>query len=192
MSSLPHIKAAVSRDTAVPITFLENIHAGKPKQGTEVRVWRTDQHLHLEYQVTDNFILATKTGRDDELWEEEVVEFFVDPVGDLASYFEIEVNPLGAVVDLVLRKNRSGWLKDIRWDCKGLKASIATNDRGWSCEIAIPFASITDTLPVSGTTWRVNFLRIDRPRNEPRELSAWSPTLSGTFHVAQRFGFLEF
>jgi hypothetical protein len=38
----------------------------------------------------------------------------------------------------------------------------------------------------------VNFSRIDRPKDQPLELSAWSPTLVRSFHVPGRFGVLRF
>jgi hypothetical protein len=132
------------------------------------------------------------TGRDGPLWEEEVVEVFIDPVGDARSYFEFEVNPLNTVLDLVLRQNRSGWKKDVAWDCEGFRSSVQRTDTGWNAEFAIPFGSITAELPVIGAEWRVNFCRIDRPMDLPRELSAWSPTLLATFHELRRFGRVQF
>jgi hypothetical protein len=162
------------------------------KQATALWLWRSNESLHLEFAVQDDFILATQTQRDGPLWEEEVVEVFLDPVGDLQAYFEIEINPLGTVTDLLLRKVISGWRKEFRWDCEGLETQVQNTEEGWKCELTIPFTAVCNEAPHAGTIWRANFLRVDRPAHGPRELSAWSPTLSNTFHVAQRFGFLEF
>lgn len=63
---------------------------------------------------------------------------------------------------------------------------------GWVAAFQIPFASLGDCHPGRSPLWRVNFTRIDRPQEEPCELSAWSPTLMKTFHVARRFGVLRF
>jgi hypothetical protein len=135
---------------------------------------------------------ATITQRDGNLWEEEVVEVFIDPVGDLETYFELEVNPLNTVLDLVLRRNRSGYRKDFAWDCEGLRTAAVRTREGWNAEFLIPFAALVPEAPKAGDQWRVNFHRIDRPKNRDRELSAWKPTLLATFHAPQRFGILQF
>ena len=132
------------------------------------------------------------TRRKDPLYEEEVLEVFLDPVGDGASYFEIEVNPLNAVLDLVVRRNRSGWLKDFSWKCEGLETAVCRLPDGWAAELAIPFAALGSLQTGAGVEWRANFCRIDRPKGRERELSAWSPTFCGTFHSPGRFGVVEF
>ena len=135
---------------------------------------------------------AALTQRDAPLYEEEVVEVFFDPAGDLEGYFEIEVNPRNAVCDLVLRRTRNGYRKNFAWNCEGLRTTVEVTAKSWITEIAIPFASIGPGLPRIGAPWRVNFCRIDRPKNAPRELSAWSPTGRPNFHVQQRFGWMDF
>jgi hypothetical protein len=60
------------------------------------------------------------------------VELFLDPVGDLESYFEIEVNPLNAVLDLVLRRTRSGYAKNFAWRCEGLRTAVKRTASGWA------------------------------------------------------------
>jgi hypothetical protein len=146
----------------------------------------------VRFVCTDADPWATITERDGPLWDEEVVEVFLDPVGDSACYFEIEVNPLNTVVDLALRRIRSGYRKDFRWDCEGLETTAVTTEHGWTAELRIPFAALSAEPPRPGTEWRANFTRIDRPRGRDRELSAWQPTRLATFHVPERFGVLRF
>lgn len=135
---------------------------------------------------------ATLTQRDAPLYTEEVVEVFLDPIGDLGGYFELEINPLGTVLDLLIRRNARGLLKDFRWQCEGLRTHVARTTAGWTAELAIPWSGLSQTAPVAGTHWRANFCRIDRPPGSPRELSAWSATGQALFHVPGRFGVLEF
>lgn len=172
--------------------FRENLGGGLPEQPTAVRVAWDETELRVLVEVADDHAWATITQRDGRLWEEEVVELFLDPIGDGASYFEIEMNPLGTVLDLVLRRNRSGWRKDFAWDCEGLRTFVQRREHRWAAELAIPFASVAAEAPRLGETWRVNFCRIDRPAGRERELSAWAPTLLGSFHAPQRFGTLIF
>ncbi len=102
------------------------------------------------FHAEDTDAWATHTVHDAPLYEEEVVEIFLDPAGDLESYFKIEVNPLNTVCDLVLRRNRSGWRKDFEWHCEALKTAVSKSDGAWTAEMAIPFASLGPGLPVAG------------------------------------------
>lgn len=170
----------------------ETVTGAAPQQATSLRLGWNGDELRVLFHCTDAHIAATLTARDAPLYEEEVVEVFVDPVGDLAAYFEIEVNPLNAVLDLVLRRNRSGYLKDVAWDCEGLRTAVRKGSGTWTAELAIPFRSLVAATPKPGTKWRANFFRIDRPPGVARELSAWAPTGRPNFHVPARFGVIEF
>ncbi len=163
-----------------------------PEQGTTVRAaWDADE-LRVLVHAQDRDPWATITQRDGPLWEEEVVELFLDPVGDGECYFEFEVNPLGTVLDLVLRRNRSGYAKNFAWNCDGLRTVVTKSAGAWTAEFGIPFRSLVAEPPQPGARWRANFCRIDRPPGRERELSAWSPTGGRSFHVPERFGVLEF
>lgn len=163
-----------------------------PQQATAVKAAWDGTELRVLFEMIDSRVWATQTQRDGPLWEEEVAEVFLDPMGDRESYFEFEVNPLNTVLDLVLRKNRSGYAKDFAWRCEGLRTAVARFAGGWCAEFAIPVRSLLADPPRAGAVWRVNFCRIDRPRGAPRELSAWSPTGRENFHTPERFGHLEF
>ena len=177
------------------VRFADALTGGIPNQWTEVRAVWSDDEWRLLFVAEDSDPWATMTERDSPLYEEETVEVFFDPAGDLESYFEIEVNPLGTVLDLVLRKSRSGYKADRAWDCDGLRTLVRRHAQGWSAEMAIPFASVTNSPPRTGSRWRANFCRIDRPSRDgsvPRELTAWSPPLRASFHTPERFGVIEF
>jgi hypothetical protein len=176
----------------LPQLLRENVTEDAPLQETRVSVAWHRTELRVLFVCTDSRPWATITQRDGALWEEEVVEVFIDPVGDGASYFEFEVNPLNTVLDLVMRRVRSGYRRDFAWDCEGLQTAVLTTSIGWNAAFAIPFAAIAADAPQSGSVWRVNFFRIDRPSGRPRELSAWSPTRLATFHAPERFGVLRF
>ncbi len=170
----------------------DTVSGASPQQGTGVRaVWDAEE-LRVFFHAEDTLAWATLTERDAPLYEEEVVEVFLDPAGDLEGYFEIEVNPLNTVLDLVLRRNRSGYAKDFAWRCEGLRTAVTKSATAWSAELVIPFRSVTAAPPQAGDCWRVNFCRIDRPPGGPRELSAWSPTGRASFHTPERFGILQF
>ena len=182
------------RDLA-PIPLVEAITGSTPKQGTQVRMAWDEQEWRVLFHASDTHAWATLTERDGPLYEEETVEVFFDPEGDLEAYYEIEVNPLNAVLDIVLRRSRSGYKAERAWDCAGLRTLVRSDVDSWTTEMAIPFASVTSQRVEPGAIWRVNFCRIDRPSRDgslPRELSAWSPPGRPNFHTQERFGVVEF
>ncbi len=180
---------------------------GPPNQPTDVRVCWDNDYLYVAFSCKDSDVWATMKNRDEHLWEEEVVEVFVDPDGDGRNYKEFEVNPLGTVVDLNIPRPHHGDLAAaLAWDCRGWKTAVRVDgtvnkrddtDRGWVCEMAIPLADIAPPRPKPkpGDTWRVNLYRIDRPnKTDPKadvQFSAWSPVQRG-YHEPERFGFLTF
>jgi hypothetical protein len=175
-----------------PVPFFEAIGGERPRQATTVRCAWDPGELRLLFECEDDYVWATLTERDAPLYTEEVVELFIDPVGDRESYCEIEINPLNAVLDLVLRRSRSGYAKDFEWRCEGLRSEVRKSPAGWSVEVAIPFASVAAEPPRPESRWRMNFCRIDRPLGRERELSAWSPPYRNSFHTPERFGIVEF
>jgi hypothetical protein len=177
-----------------PVSLGEVTTGRPPAQATRVRSAWTTHAWRLLFQMDDANPWATLAVRDGPLWTEEVIEVFIDPVGDLESYFEIELNPLGTVTDLVLRRISSGWRKEFLWQAAGLESQVRLTPGGWEAELSIPFASVSPGEPAAGQIWRVNFLRIDRPLGPgtEAELSAWSPTGRRNFHRPECFGEVEF
>ena len=177
-----------------PVSLREVTTGDPPGQATRVRTAWNTREWRILFQMEDARPWATLTQHDSHLWTEEVVEVFIDPVGDLDSYFEIEINPLATVTDLVLRRTSSGWLKEFGWQANGLESCVRLTANGWEAELSIPFAAVVSAPPTAGQIWRVNFLRIDRPlgAGTEAELSAWSPTGLRNFHRPASFGILEF
>lgn len=188
----PFVSGRPEWEEIEPVFLKETVTGRAPVQATSLKTAWSTSALHLLFHAEDIEAWGTLTRRDDPIFNEEVIEAFLDPVGDLESYFEIEVSPLNVVCDLVLRRTRNGYRKEFGWDCEGLQTSVTKTPAAWNAELLIPFQSLCADLPVPGSRWRANFFRIDRPRKVPAELSAWSPTGMRRFHVQQRFGILEF
>ena len=180
--------------TIEPLELSEAVRGGIPAQKTCVQTLWTPTEWRVLFQCEDLDPWATLTQRDAPLFSEETVEVFFDPVGDLESYYELELNPLGTELDIIFRRSRSGYKGDWAWDCVGLRTFVRLVPGGWNAELAIPFTSVSAP-PTEGTQWRVNFCRIDRPSRDgslPRELTAWSPPMRETFHTPERFGEMTF
>jgi len=189
----PEVADRLAITSRCQLDLLENRDGNQPRQSTSLHAGWNESALFLSFDCQDAHLRATCTERDGPLWKEDVVEVFLDPAGDGLAYYEIELNPLNTVCDLLLRQNRSGWRKDFRWNCEGLKHEVVRHEKGWRASLRIPFLSIAPAAPRPGDQWRANFCRIDySAEGSERELSAWAPTWDATFHRIERFGRIEF
>jgi hypothetical protein len=177
---------------------------GNPAGKTRVKALWDDSALYLAFQCDDRDIFSPYTRRDQPLYRGEVVEAFIATGDDANRYFEFEVSPANVLFDARVFNpgNRKGMKVETAWNARGMRSAVRVDgtltqrgdrDRGWTVEIAIPFADLGLSRPVRpGDAWRANFYRIDR--GKPEEFSAWSPTLLNPpdFHVPARFGRLVF
>lgn len=152
-----------------------NVYDGVARPTRARMVW-DDEYLYFAFACQDPDIWALFDQEDDEMWSEEVVEVFIDPDGDARNYLELEVNPLNAWVDLRIVELEPKWVASKDWDIVGLKTAVQVYgtvndtsdvDLGWTCEIAIPWAAMADSInggarPLPGDQWRLNLYRIER------------------------------
>ena len=66
--------------------------------------------------------------------------------------------------------------------------TVDESARVWRCEVRIPMKSLSTEPPKAGTKWRINLYRHDAAGKAGL---AFSPTLRGSFHTPERFGWLE-
>ncbi|UCH34687.1 MAG: carbohydrate-binding family 9-like protein [Armatimonadota bacterium] len=169
-------------------------------QRTFVKAAWDDHALYVALRVYDTDPWATKTTRDDSLWEEEVVEVYIDENGDRLNYREFEINPLGTVIDLLIPQagHQVGWEACARWNGQGWRTAVGMYDAAtrphWVAEMAFPWGMFDEAAhlpPHVGDMWRIQFYRIERPRpGEELVATSWSPTPD--FHVPEHFGRLAF
>jgi len=186
--------------------FMQADGSGRALLQTEARLCWDDRNLYVALQCVDTDIWGTLRNRDDPLFNEEVVEVFLDPTCSLTDYFEFELSPHNVMWDAKVGNDwQSGgsFLTDLEWTCEGWQTAVRVAgtledrddvDQQWTVEMAIPFDQITPdgAPPGDGAAWRANLYRIER--GEPDEFSAWSPPLNtpANFHWPARFGHLVF
>ena len=134
---------------------------------TEATLAWDGAHLYVAFACTDSSPWGRYRDRDDRLWEEEVVEVFLDPDGNGREYAEFEVSPLNVVVDLLIAAPRASGPGARQWNAEGWQTAVARHAAGWVVEMAIPWASLeragVTAAPRHGDTWRVGLYRITRP-----------------------------
>jgi Carbohydrate-binding family 9 len=186
---------------SAPITAFRNNRDGSPsKVQTEARILYDDRFIYFAFRAVDQNVWATMKRRDEHLWLEEVVEVFLQGNPAIPNYIELEVNPLGTMLDIYLLDTRKP-LHYESWNSEKLHWAVHVDgtvdgkegDREWTCEIALPLedvATATHLPPQPGDRWRMNLYRVER-LPEVVEL-AWSPTLQDDFHVLPRMGEIIF
>ena len=135
-----------ARRAAADAAALLGAHAPEWERAREV-VWGPEPYrtrfralwnghgLHLRFDSEDDAPWFTMTQRDDRLWEEEVVEIFLDPLGD-GRYVEVELNPANVLCDL--RRLGPGETAsdpigpmDRGFSVAGMQTGVATSDDRW-------------------------------------------------------------
>lgn len=188
---------------AQPFTLCRTDTGSPARFRTEVRILWDDENLYVSFFCEDPDIWANMVVNDAPLWEEEVVEIFLDPNRSGNAYFELVVNPLNTLTDVFVL-NRFGKFKPLRdWNAEGVQHAVVVDgdasdplsaDRSWTVECAIPFRELVtapNIPPRSGDAWCANFYRIEQGY-EWQEYTAWSPTGEVNYHHPERFGTIVF
>jgi len=147
-----------------------------PRFTTRAKMLWDDDYFYIAADLQEPHLWATLTARDSVIFQDNDFEIFIDPDGDTHNYFELEINALVTVWDLMLvQPYRDGGPAIHAWDIAGLKAAVNTRgtinrpsdgDDGWSVEIAIPWRILAEAAPgrrrpQTGERWRVNFSRVE-------------------------------
>ena len=180
--------------------FVNNRDGSRSELQTEARILYDQRFIYFAFRAIDQNIWATMRKRDEHLWLEEVVEVFLQANPSIPNYIELEVNPLGTMLDIYLIDRRKP-LHYESWNSEHLRWAVQVEgtvdgkdgDREWTCEIALPFEDIATAAhlpPQPGDRWRMNLFRVEQ-KPKVAEL-AWSPTLQDDFHVLPRLGEIVF
>lgn len=159
-----------------PFVDIEGDLRPLPPLRTRVKMLWDDQCLYILAEMEEPHLWATYTARDAVIYHENDFEVFIDPDGDTHLYYELEINALNTVWDLLLvRPYRDGGPAVHGWDIAGLETASLLDgtlndpsdlDAGWSVEIAFPWDALRECAgrpvpPADGDLWRVNFSRVE-------------------------------
>jgi hypothetical protein len=173
---------------------------------TRAKVLWSQTGLYFLFDCEDRRLTCTFARDLENLFDEDVVEVFIQTDEAHPVYFEYEISPLGYELPLLVCNNGRtfhGWLG---WRLEGERRTRrATSVRGgakqpgaqvsgWSAEFFVPFAMLEGMCgvpPKPGSRWRANLYRIDYD-DDPRTRWALSPVSGETFHDPARFAALLF
>ena len=158
-----------------PFVDIEGSIKPNPYYQTRAKMLWDDQFFYIAAELEEEHLWATYDQRDMVIFHENDFEVFIDPSGDTHNYYELEINALGTIWDLLLTKPYRDNGKAIdAWDINGLKSAVKLygtlnepkdKDKKWTIELAFPWkvleeAALHSGPPLNGETWRVNFSRV--------------------------------
>ena len=169
----------------------------QPIFGTTIKAgWdRSGQHLYFGIRCEDRpgepLNITTTKNEDQSIWYGDAIEIELDT--DSHSYYQIAVNPAGALVDLDRGADKGS---RFRWESQAEVATHIAEDH-WTVEIRIPVTDdendplnqVIGRKPSQSLPWHFNICR-QRIRENGSEHSAFSPTGTAGFHVPIKFAYL--
>ncbi|MBX3376527.1 MAG: carbohydrate-binding family 9-like protein [Phycisphaeraceae bacterium] len=193
----------------------------RPRFRTRAKMLWDDRAFYIAAEMEEPHVWATLTERDSVIFHDNDFEVFLNPTRDSLNYYELEINALNTVWDLLLRKPyRAGGQADNSWDVSGLETAVRVRgtlndprdvDHGWDVEIAMPWAAFDAHTsrpgpPRPGDTWKVNFSRVEwdveidpstpsgyrKIPNRREHNWVWSPMGFIDMHLPDRWGEVEF
>lgn len=180
----------------IPALQIAKWHKTEPMAvSAQAQICYDDQALYVRLSAVESNIKADYSGLLDEVSDDSCLEFFFSPVtGDL-RYFNIEVNPNGAMY--------LGFGKDIHTLMRlipeepAIHPAITMTEDGWIVEYTVPYDFVRiffpDFSPAPGYEMKGNFFKCAGKGNPPHFL-CWQPVVIRpcAFHNPDCFGTLIF
>ena len=153
----------------------------RPHKETGVRLLWDDTSLYIGAILHDDEIWASVSGRDEIVFTDNDFEVFLSPKHSTHRYYELEINAMNTVWDLLMEKPHRDLVHRISaWDIAGIKHAVhidgrlndpGADNRYWSVELMIPWSPLREAepdqiqpahlIPDVGEVWRMNFSRVE-------------------------------
>jgi len=157
---------------------------------TRVFVAHDGKTLYLAAECSDdpealkNLVADTTDHDTSGIWNDDCIEFFIDPTGKRESYYQFIVNSKNVTWDVFHTEPGTSW--DAEWEPK-YEIKTVVGEKSWIVEMAVPIAAF-DRTTEHATTWVFN---ASRTRVAADETTFWKPTMEDGSHVPKSFGVLE-
>lgn len=180
-----------------------------PLPDTDIRMLWDSTALYLRFVCRDDQVYLPFDQHDEPLYQGDVVEVFLDPVGDAKQYVEIQVAANNAVFDqnlLITTEPQSdadgkllpeicerNWWPLLSYDIPTFRSAATQHDQVWIVEMAIPAQHLARRLGVNawaaGQELRLNLLRYEwsKPHADNKRTLLpmnWAPVIDGCPHIS--------
>jgi hypothetical protein len=174
------------------VRFREIQTGRAPALGTSVMAgWQGESlclAIRCEERPGEKVNIGTTKHDDTAIWEGDAVEVLL--ATDAHSYYQLVVNPAGALLDYDRGVDKKAWAQ---WSSQAEVATSVADDH-WIVEIRIPISredndplhQVLGRKPIVSLPWHINVCR-QRVRDNGSELSALSPTGTATFQEPLKF-----
>jgi hypothetical protein len=194
------------RNAAVQTAFTTAEGCPALADATEAKLTWDDQFLYLFVSSEDADVYSPFDKHDDHLWENDVVEMFIDADGNKRGYVELQVNPRNVTFDTWFVTGRPN--RDDSFDA-GLQTAVVVHgtlddredgDAGWDVEMAIPLAAVkgkdpamkVNVPPKLGDVWHLNVVRGEAPESSGKTAASWNRITCEDFHGLDRMLSVQF
>ncbi|MFB3892798.1 MAG: sugar-binding protein [Phycisphaerae bacterium] len=173
--------------TAASFTDFKLPDGGKSKVKALMAVTQDAKNLYLAVEVYEDpktlkSLVAEALSRDaKEMWEDDRVEFFLDPAGKGKTYYQIAINSKGVVWDAYHAEPGNS---DTSWN-PVFKSRAAVGGASWIVQLALPW-EMFDATPKFSDTWGFDAVIT---RAATRE-ELWFSPIKGSAHQPDKFGAL--
>ncbi len=167
-------------------------------------LWDQDA-LYFAARMVDRELRSVGDRHNDELWNGDVFELFFKPDANAPSYYEFEVNPKAALLELAIPRAPFDFHKLALTPPLGAVVAVGVSgtlnhpgdvDHGWVVEGKIPWNAFVATggRPRPGAVWRFALCRYDYgPEGTTKpQLTSSAPLSQPNFHLTSDYGWLIF
>jgi len=166
----------------------------KPSEFSDVRtsfkVLRDEKNLYFRIvcgETDPANMVAERSGRDNpDLWQDSVVELFLNPSGDRKVYFHFIVNSRGELYDSKITNHGAKGTTDVKWNSRAA-VKVTVNKTDWQADFTLPLADLGKIDPAKFVA-NVGRYRVLKSKSE---IFSWSPYIKG-FHNLENYGIFVF
>lgn len=158
-------------------------------------------HLYVAGRLRDRDIWTKFRERDEPLYRQEAFEVFLAGDNSGSRYLELQVSARNVLFDAYFPEYRKGdEARDFALQSAvvldGTLNKRKDEDRGWTVELAVPWAEICGNTEVScppeaGLQLRANVFRLEKADRKSQSGYALSPTRKPDFHAWQNAAVVE-
>jgi len=198
-------KASTQAWEKAPWTVLNRREDSGHEYQTRVKMMYSPSGIYVLMDGEDHWLTASFEKSFEDLWTEDVFEFFLWPDERWPVYFEYEISPLGQELPILIPNFNSQFLGWRPWHYRGGRRTkkrviirggeqkTGAKIKGWRAEVFVPYEllkPLRNIPPKSGTRWRANFYRVDYDGGKQ---TSWDWARVGDdFHEYHKYGTLVF
>jgi len=161
----------------------------KAQVQTFFKVAYDDRYLYLGAKMDEpnaKKLRIFEFQRDSPVYQDDALEFMIDPYGEHTDYYQFASNVAGIQLDE--ERSLSGLLHEFEWNANWIVAT-KLGAKDWTLEMAIPLAGLRLNERSLGN-WGFNVMR-DRHAEGVNEYSSYAPMM-GSFDEPEHFAILKF